>query len=485
MALISMKKLLLCLLFLLIPAVSEAAESLPPTLKPEAQHRDHAYTWETRHEAVKERHRNIKPEYVLIGDSITHHWAGEPADGFGQYGKDSWFRLFGPHAVTNMGFGFDYVDNAYYRIQQGELDGISPRVIILMIGTNNLGHRKDTPGACAANTKALISLIRRKCPSSKILLLGILPRKEKDLIDAIRETNRQLSRLADKRHVFFSNPGLVLQEGNSGTLRKACTMDGIHLSSTGYSILADELADLLHRMDPQYKGGKVPRPAKIDGMDPDQVHLVAIGDSITDNYRKDNLPCQDFLPIWKKYYAPYNAFNAGFNGNTTDDVLARIGGKGILDHVSPKVVQIMIGTNDTGRGNTEEETFNGICRVVNKVHSKLPHASILLVGILPSDIYNWHVAAAAYPDKKFKRDMAVNDRLARLYAKNPFVTFLDIRDVFLDGNGKVREELFCDPAVVVINGKKAGPLHPNTEGQRLMAEAIQPTLARLMKKHSK
>lgn len=277
----------------------------------------------------------------------------------------------------------------------------------------------------------------------------------------------------------------MLQEGNSGTLRKACTMDGIHLSSTGYSILADELADLLHRMDPQYKGGKVPSPAKIDGMDPDQVHLVAIGDSITDNYRKDNLPCQDFLPIWKKYYAPYNAFNAGFNGNTTDDVLARIGGKGILDHVSPKVVQIMIGTNDTGRGNTEEETFNGICRVVNKVHSKLPHASILLVGILPSDIYNWHVAAAAYPDKKFKRDMAVNDRLARLYAKNPFVTFLDIRDVFLDGNGKVREELFCDPSVVVINGKKAGPLHPNTEGQRLMAEAIQPTLARLMKKHSK
>ncbi len=270
-----MKKLLLCLLFLLIPAVSEAAESLPPTLKPEAQHRDHAYTWETRHEAVKERHRNIKPEYVFIGDSIT------------------------------------------------------------------------------------------------------------------------------------------------------------------------------------------------------------------DNYRKDNLPCQDFLPIWKKYYAPYNAFNAGFNGNTTDDVLARIGGNGILDHVSPKVVQIMIGTNDTGRGNTEEETFNGICRVVNKVHSKLPHASILLVGILPSDIYNWHVAAAAYPDKKFKRDMAVNDRLARLYAKNPFVTFLDIRDVFLDGNGKVREELFCDPSVVVINGKKAGPLHPNTEGQRLMAEAIQPTLARLMKKHSK
>lgn len=83
----------------------------------------------------------------------------------------------------------------------------------------------------------------------------------------------------------------------------------------------------------------------------------------------------------------------------------------------------MIGTNDTGRGNTEEETFNGICRVVDKVHYKLPHASILLVGILPSDIYNWHVAAATYLDKKFKRDMAVNDRLARFYAKNPLLHF--------------------------------------------------------------
>lgn len=252
-----MKKLLFCLLFALIPAISEAAESLPSTLKPEAQHRDHAYTWETRHEAVKERHRNIKPEYVFIGDSITHHWAGEPTDDFGQHGKDFWSRLFGAHTVTNMGFGFDYIDNAYYRIQQGELDGISPRIIILMIGTNNLGHRKDTPGACAANTKALISLIRQKCPSSKILLLGILPRKEKNLTEAIRETNKLFSLLADQQHVFFSNPGLGLQESNSGALRKSCTTDGVHLSPAGYSILANELSDLLHRMDPQFKGGKI------------------------------------------------------------------------------------------------------------------------------------------------------------------------------------------------------------------------------------
>lgn len=95
--------------------------------------------------------------------------------------------------------GFNYIDNAYCRIQQRELDEISSRVIILIIGTN-----------------------------SKIFLLEILPWKEKDLFHVVRETNRHLSRVADKRYLFFSNPRLVLQEGNSGVLRKACTMEGIN-----------------------------------------------------------------------------------------------------------------------------------------------------------------------------------------------------------------------------------------------------------------
>ena len=123
--------------------------ALPATLKPEPRQRD-PYDWNARHEAVKKRNRTVKPEYVMIGDSITHHWGGEPSGD----GKNTGSGLLGeiiPSALlrTNMGFGFDYVDNAYYRVQNGELDGISPRVIIVLLGTNNLGHRKDTPQACA------------------------------------------------------------------------------------------------------------------------------------------------------------------------------------------------------------------------------------------------------------------------------------------------------------------------------------------------
>ena len=156
------------------------ADELPPTLKPQVNPRA-VYDWKKRHEAVMERNRTVKPEYVVFGDSITHRWGGEPSGDNRALGtgKTAWDSLFSSHAVTNMGFGSDYVDNAYYRLQLGELDGISPRVIIVLLGTNNLGGRKDAPRACADNLKAFVSLARRKCPSSKILLLGILPREEK------------------------------------------------------------------------------------------------------------------------------------------------------------------------------------------------------------------------------------------------------------------------------------------------------------------
>ena len=93
----------------------------------------------------------------MIGDSITHHWGGEPSGDGKNTGAGSWEKLFRPHTATNMGFGFDYVDNAYYRVQNGELDGISPRVIIVLLGTNNLGHRKDTPQACADNFSSSVA----------------------------------------------------------------------------------------------------------------------------------------------------------------------------------------------------------------------------------------------------------------------------------------------------------------------------------------
>lgn len=123
---------------LMLPAVCVSAK-LPETLHPEAQSRDD-YDWGARHAEILALHRVTQPDIVFIGDSITHHWGGEPK-GKRVVSQSSWDALFAGWTVSNLGFGFDYVDNAYYRVQQGELDGISPRLILVNIGTNNLGFR--------------------------------------------------------------------------------------------------------------------------------------------------------------------------------------------------------------------------------------------------------------------------------------------------------------------------------------------------------
>lgn len=236
-------------------APAEQNESLPATLKPSGQTRC-PYDWAARHEAVKQYNAAHRPEYVIIGDSITHHWGGNPTLGCRHWNEPAWQRLFGTHAVTNMGFGFDYIDNAYHRVAEGELDGCAPRVIILLLGTNNLGHRHDMPEVCGENMKALLSLLRRKAPSSKILLLGVLPRREPKLAERIAATNKLYRGLADNRKIFFLDLtealALPAAEGQAPLADPAFMRDGVHPNAHGYDALVPRLKKALKRLDPRF-----------------------------------------------------------------------------------------------------------------------------------------------------------------------------------------------------------------------------------------
>jgi acetyl esterase/lipase/lysophospholipase L1-like esterase len=192
------------------------------------------------------------------------------------------------------------------------------------------------------------------------------------------------------------------------------------------------------------------------------VDLVMVGDSITENYDKSKLPDENFKPTWDKFYAPRNAVNLGISGDTTANVEWRLEHVE-LDGVTPKAAVILIGTNDTGHGATAEQTEAGIDEVVRRVHVKCPSTKIVLMGILPS-----HVS-----DTKSKADAEVNAYLAGHYAHVSYLTYVDVAPVFMRG-GKLREELFYDPRLVPARGA----LHPDSNGQRMMAEALEPYLAR-------
>ena len=192
--------------------------------------------------------------------------------------------------------------------------------------------------------------------------------------------------------------------------------------------------------------------------------LLLIGDSITNNYDKSNPPDENFQPVWKEFYETRHALNLGFSGDTTAHVLWRLR-HGEVESLHPKVAMLLIGTNDTGRGHTEEQTEAGIDAVVSELERRLPETRILLLGILPSD----------GSPAKTQNDRAINRYLAACYGEHPRVTYLDVGSIFYQRD-TLRAALFYDPRL----SPARQPLHPDTIGQRMMAEAIEPTLAKLM-----
>jgi len=193
--------------------------------------------------------------------------------------------------------------------------------------------------------------------------------------------------------------------------------------------------------------------------------LLMIGDSITNNYDKSQPPDQNFQPTWQQFYAPRKALNLGFSGDTTANVLWRLD-HGEVAGLHPRVAVVLIGTNNTGWAHqTAEETETGIDAVVNDLERRLPQTHILLMGILPSGV----------SPEKTATDQAVNRYLATCYGENARVTYLDIGSIFFR-DGKLDTSVFYDPRLP----RPGQPLHPDTDAQHRMAEAIEPTLAKLM-----
>lgn len=209
-----------------------------------------SYDWYARHRGALAAARVLKPEVVMIGDSITHFWSGTPR-GVRASGPESWHWLYGGRRVLNLGFGWDRTQNVLWRIRQGELDGLDPRWVIINIGTNNLTGtehaRASTPAEAAEGVLAVVAQVRQRLPGAKVVLMGIFPRGRHagDALRApIRETNRLLAaRFAHDPSVRWLDIGTrFLQQ--DGTLPGALMPDTTHPSEAGYRIWAQALREV-------------------------------------------------------------------------------------------------------------------------------------------------------------------------------------------------------------------------------------------------
>jgi lysophospholipase L1-like esterase len=186
--------------------------------------------------------------------------------------------------------------------------------------------------------------------------------------------------------------------------------------------------------------------------------LILIGNSIFHSLDNENRQ-----EVWEKYLDQYRAVNMGFSGDRIENVIWRLQ-NGTLENINPKVAVILIGTNNTDGNHylnisTPEELAGGIWKICEIVQEKLPGTKILILGILP---YGYK------PNHRNNINKATNKLVSKFPEKNRNIHFTDIGHVYLDTEGKVREELMPDY------------LHPNPEGHLLMFEALQEDIARLM-----
>ncbi|MBB3210088.1 beta-glucosidase [Rhodopirellula rubra] len=225
-------------------AVAQETAVAVPALTPEVQTAEWAVQWwGSRHEQkLKELAEMQKVDLLMVGDSITHGWESA--------GKKVWDQYYAHRNAFNIGFSGDRTEQVLWRFENGEIEGISPKAAVVMIGTNNTGHRQDDPDETAAGVKAILDKLNAKSPDTKILLLAIFPRGEspddklRKINDAINERIREF---ADGNNIVYLDiSDKFLAE--DGTLPKEIMPDRLHPNPRGYAIWAEAIEPTLAKL---------------------------------------------------------------------------------------------------------------------------------------------------------------------------------------------------------------------------------------------
>jgi lysophospholipase L1-like esterase len=194
-----------------------------------------------RHAQFLERAKQGEIDVVFLGDSITDRWP--------KVGEASWLKL-APYKPADFGIEGDCTEHLLWRLEQGELDGASPKVVVVLIGSNNVFYFADeAPGWTARGIEKIVATIRKRSPAARVLLFGIFPRDEKDsrARQTILAVNQEIRRLDDGAHVRFVDIGDQFLDAD-GNIPAAIMPDKVHLRAKGYAIWQTSLESILPEM---------------------------------------------------------------------------------------------------------------------------------------------------------------------------------------------------------------------------------------------
>jgi lysophospholipase L1-like esterase len=208
--------------------------------------------WKAKHAAINERvKQDSDAQVIFVGDSITEGWGKVP---------QVWDEYFGKYKPLNAGIGGDKTQNVLWRLENGNIDGIHPKVAVVMIGTNNSNKEDFTAEQIAEGVEAIVCTLRTKLPDTKILLLAIFPRgsdsQRKDKTqnaaynpqwDKNEKASQLASKLADGKMVVYLDINKKFLN-DKGILTRKVMPDLLHLSEEGYRIWAESITPTIEKM---------------------------------------------------------------------------------------------------------------------------------------------------------------------------------------------------------------------------------------------
>jgi len=198
--------------------------------------------WRDRDREKNNRLKEGNIDLAFIGDSITQGWEGN--------GKQVWESYYGARKAVNLGFGGDRTEHVIWRLTKGAWNQIKPKVAVLMIGTNNTGHKMQDPSQTAAGIERILNILKERSPKTKVLLLGVFPRGKAphDRGRVINQgINQIIRRLADNDRVHYMDLGDHFLQSD-GDLPASIMPDALHLNEEGYRIWAEAMEPKLKEL---------------------------------------------------------------------------------------------------------------------------------------------------------------------------------------------------------------------------------------------
>lgn len=440
-----------------------------------------------RHEEKLELVANEKFDLIFIGNSITHNFE-KP-----EY-QPVWNQFFAPRKALNLGTSGYRTENLIWNIQNGELEGQSPKVVILEIGTNNIDEKnyptRHTANQLAGGIETIVKLLREKLPDTKIIVLrcfpgcygGPNPTSHRFILERASDI---VSKLADGKHIFYCDVNHVFLNLD-GSLNHAMMGDWLHPTPAGAKAWAQAMEPLLSELmgdkslDTDFPSNSAIVPVsklENDSYDWWQRHtdvlsikdsinpeIVLIGNSITHFWGGEpKLKYADDIPripngpkSWDSLFGNYRVLNLGFGWDRTQNVLWRLD-HGELDGLHPRTVIINIGTNNTSqtpnaRMNNASEIVEGIRAICTRVRSKVPGAKIILMAVFPRE------ESPAHPRRILINE--INKQL-EVFGKEQKITFVNMETKMITPDGILTREIagdFC---------------HPTEKGYQIWADGIR------------